>query len=386
MVRYIDFALLNKSYSTFLNSNFLDRYINYEDFEDYFVTELSAFYNYDSIGLSELGKSILSVDVGRGKKKIFIWSQMHGNESTTTKSILDFLNYIRYNTSNSFVSYLLQTCTIKIIPILNPDGASLYTRLNANGIDLNRDASKRTQKETQFFFQCLRDFNPDYCFNMHGQRTIFSAGGMNNPATLSFLAPSYDYGLSINESRAKAMKLIIAANDMLSEFIPNQVGKYDDAHNPNCFGDLIQKKGIPTVLFEAGHYKDDYSRNIVRRFVMLSLLKMIESIVYSDIDHYNIDHYKNIPQNKELFLDIIIKNASNSTTGYVGIQYNEVLEKDKISFKPYVKSLNDLSDFYAHRYIDANNEPITVNRKSTLYTDLNIEELMIGDKDIDLKL
>lgn len=386
MIRHFDYRHLYKNYSQFENSNFLDRYINYNDFENYLVKELKPMFQHEVIGLSESGQSIHCLNLGNGSQKILIWSQMHGNESTTTKSILDVLNFIRYNKSHSFVNYLLKSCVIKIIPILNPDGANRYTRFNINDVDLNRDAIKRSQSETQCFFKCLENFKPDYCFNMHGQRTIFSAGDTNKSAALSFLAPSYNYGLNINKNRDEAMRLIVSATKLLSDYIPGHIGRYDDAHNPNCFGDHIQNMGASTVLFEAGHYKIDYKRNEVRRFVMLSLLKMIEGIAYSNIDENNIDEYNNIPKNKKLFLDIIIKNVANSKTGFVGVQYKEVLNKNRIVFKPYIKSLGNLSDFYAHRYIEANHNPITINGNPRLKVDLNIENIKISDKNIDLKI
>jgi len=386
MVRHFDYRHLYKNYSQYQNLNFLDRYINYSDFEDYLVNELSTFFRHEVIGLSDSGQSIYGINLGKGSKKILIWSQMHGNESTTTKSILDVLNFIGTNSSHSFVNYLLNSCTIKIIPILNPDGANMYTRFNINGVDLNRDAVNRSQKETQCFFECLESFKPDYCFNMHGQRTIFSAGEAHKSAALSFLAPSFDYGLTINNSRGKAMKLIVSAAKLLSAYIPGHIGRYDDAHNPNCFGDYIQNMGISTVLIEAGHYKMDYKRNNVRRFVTLSLLKMIEDIAYSNIDSKSIDEYNNIPKNKKLFLDIIINNVSNSKSGYVGIQYREILNKNGIVFKPYIKSLDNLSEVYAHRYIEAYHNPITINGKSTFKIDLGIKNIKILDKYVDLNI
>ena len=382
----IDYQSLLKHYSQFQNSNFLDRYINYEELENYLKNDIFSFFDYDTIGYSELNKPIYSVDIGNGPKKILVWSQMHGNETTTTKAILDFLNYIKFDKSNSFIDYFLNTCQLKIIPVLNPDGSSNYTRFNANEVDLNRDAIHRSQKETKHFFTALETFKPDYCFNMHGQRTIFSAGKQNKPATLSFLAPSYNDNLNINKSREEAMKLIIAANEMLSDFIPNQIGRYDDAHNPNCFGDQIQKMGIPTVLFEAGHYPGDYNRNETRKLVKLSLVKMLECISYSNFDEFNLEDYNTIPKNEELYLDVIIKNIKNSDSGYIGIQYNEILEENKIVFKPYIKITGDLSNFHAHRLIDANYKPIKINKKSKYNVDQIIENIKIGSDVIDLKI
>jgi hypothetical protein len=40
------------------------------------------------IGNSVLGKPIYKYIIGTGNIKIYLWSQMHGNESTTTKGLL----------------------------------------------------------------------------------------------------------------------------------------------------------------------------------------------------------------------------------------------------------------------------------------------------------
>ena len=58
--------------------------------------------------------------------------------------------------------------------MLNPDGAEAYTRVNAQGIDLNRDVIDVKALESQVLQQVLKKVNPQYCFNLHDQRTIFS--------------------------------------------------------------------------------------------------------------------------------------------------------------------------------------------------------------------
>src|SRR5690606_18803559 len=99
---------------------------------------------------------------GDGPIKILMWSQMHGNESTTTKAVLDLINFLLEGSEMS--NSILERCTIKIIPILNPDGALAYTRVNANGIDLNRDAQNLSQPESKVLRAVFEDFGPDYCF------------------------------------------------------------------------------------------------------------------------------------------------------------------------------------------------------------------------------
>jgi hypothetical protein len=386
MAELFDYKNILEMYSQFQNSDFLNRYLGFNPLENYLVKEIFPVFEHEVIGFSELGKPLYSISIGHGSNNILIWSQMHGNESTTTKSLLDLINYIRLNLSDVAVEALLNSCCIKIILMLNPDGSSRYTRFNANNTDLNRDAQAKTQKETQYFFKYLEKLKPDYCFNMHGQRSIFSAGDQNKPATLSFLAPSYDFDLSINNNREEAMRLIIYAYNMLSDFIPGQIGKYDDAHNPNCFGDYIQKLGIPTVLFEAGHYQNDYNRNISRKYVFLALLKMLENISIQSTEDCNIQDYFKIPNNKELYFDIIIKNSSNIDSQYIGIQYNEILNEDKIIFQPYVKAKGNLSNYYAHLFINANYNKVKINESLSFEIGQIIEELTIGDDYIELNL
>jgi murein tripeptide amidase MpaA len=132
------------------------------------------------IGKSVLDKPIYSYQIGSGKTRIYLWSQMHGNESTTTKALFDFINVL--NNKTDFAAKLLNTFTFCCIPILNPDGAALYTRENANKIDLNRDSQNLTQPESNVLRAVFEDFKPHYCFNLHDQRTIFGAGDTGKPA------------------------------------------------------------------------------------------------------------------------------------------------------------------------------------------------------------
>ena len=175
-------TLLNNLFKTYKESSLYGRYITLNNLTP-LITKLPSRFKSEIIGQSVLGKDIYTITFGTGPKKVLLWSQMHGNESTTTKAAFDMIN--------SFIeddlSSILETCTIKLIPMLNPDGSEVYTRLNANQVDLNRDAQELTQPESRVLLDCYNAFNPDFCFNLHGQRTLFSAGETNNVATLSFL-------------------------------------------------------------------------------------------------------------------------------------------------------------------------------------------------------
>ena len=180
-------------------------------------------------GTSEKGLPIPLYCIGEGEKHILLWSQMHGNESTTTRALLDLFKLFDRE------GYCFYNCKLYVIPMLNPDGATLYTRVNGNGVDLNRDAIALSQKESQFLRSTYERVKPDFCFNLHDQRTIFGVG--DKPATVSFLAPAIDEERNITAVRARAAGVIVEMNNCLQMSIPKFIGRFDDSFNPNCTGD-----------------------------------------------------------------------------------------------------------------------------------------------------
>lgn len=330
------------------------RYITLEHIEP-----LISNYPNQIIGKSVLGKPIYKLEFGTGKTKIFMWSQMHGNESTTTKALFDFIHFLHSNTSES--NAILENFTFCLLPMLNPDGAELYTRENANKVDLNRDAQNLSQPESILLRQVFNDFKPDFCYNLHDQRTIFGAGETGKPATVSFLAPAFNEERDINEVRSKAIEVIVAMNDELQKIIPNQVGRFDDSFNINCIGDTFQSMNIPTILFEAGHFQNDYDREFSRKFIFIALLSGIQYINENDIVLNKIQKYLHIPQNKVVFYDFVCKNVKINYDNLeksinFALQYKEVLSGSEIIFEAYVVQINDLENYYGHFEFYANNQ------------------------------
>ncbi|MCK0157853.1 M14 family metallopeptidase [Cellulophaga sp. F20128] len=325
-----------------------------------------------TIGSSVLGAPIKMLTLGQGKTKILMWSQMHGNESTTTKAVLDFINFLSQPGTES--KLILEHCTICILPILNPDGAEAYTRVNANTVDLNRDAQDRSQPESKVLRQVYDAFAPDYCFNLHDQRTIFNVGTTNKPATVSFLAPAFNKERTVSLTRAKSMQLIVAMNTVLQQFIPGQVGRYDDGFNSNCVGDAFQMLDTPTVLFESGHYPEDYDREKTREYIFYALLTAVTTIAENLIENFKVSAYLGIPENGKQFLDIIITNAHLVHSKYkegesLGILYKEVLRGDTLNFVPDITEKGNLDHFFAHKEYNCliDSDLIELKNNSELY-------------------
>ncbi|MFD1613972.1 M14 family zinc carboxypeptidase [Gelatiniphilus marinus] len=327
-----------------------------------------------TIGKSVLGKPIYAVKLGKGPKKILMWSQMHGNESTTTKALFDLLNTL-IDANN--LNYILEVCTLHIIPILNPDGAESYTRVNANGEDLNRDAQALTQPESKVLRAVFNSFKPHFCYNLHGQRTIFGAGKANKSATVSFLAPAQDQACSITSTRKIAMEIIAVMNRALQKEIPDQVGVYDDAFNLNCVGDTFQSQNVPTILFEAGHFHEDYAREKTREYIYTAMLESLNYIANTTVNGNLYEAYFDIPENEKCFFDVIIRNAkvvkgNKLKVEDIAIMYQEKLINGKIEFVPKIEKIKKLTQFYGHKEIDANNHrvldefgnPVKVNNEN----------------------
>ena len=306
-------------------------------------------------GKSVLDKNIYSIKIGTGKTKILLWSQMHGNESTTTKGLFDFINFLQSDDKSA--SEIKENYTLLCIPILNPDGAAAYTRVNANNIDLNRDALDVTQPESLLLRSIYLGFKPDFCYNLHDQRTIFGTENSKLPATMSFLAPSYNKECEFNDVRLEAVKIINKIHNTLNVYIPNQIGRFDDAFNINCVGDYFTNQGTPTILFEAGHYKDDYQRDEVRKFVFISLLlSLLTNNKQNDINS-ELNDYLKISQNSKCFYDFVYRNVNvfvnkEEKTINFAAQFREELNGEEINFVAEIIQIENLKDSIGHLEYD----------------------------------
>lgn len=338
------------------------------------------------VGFSVESRPIYSLKFGKGPIKIFLWSQMHGNESTTTKALFDCFNL--FETGNVLPEQILENCTLIVVPILNPDGAERYTRENANGVDLNRDAQNLSQPESKVLRALYEEFKPDYCFNLHGQRTIFGAGLTGISATLSFLSPSQDENRSLTDNRKIAMAIISKISELLQTELPNGIGRYDDGFNLNCVGDTFQSFGVPTLLFEAGHYTNDYNREEVRRLIFISILKGLE-IISKGVNISDFENYLKIPENSKCFYDIILRNTKISEDKDefvdIAIQYKEILKEGKIIFCPIVETISSLDNFYAHREIDVKGKLVENLKNLQLDSTHENDFVLINNEKISLK-
>jgi len=326
------------------------RYLPPEPVYDFLKTTLNS-KALEVAGHSVEQREITALKMGSGPIKVLLWSQMHGNESTTTKALLDLIQKCQLNPPK-----WLEGVELLLVPVLNPDGAKAYTRFNANHIDLNRDAQRLSQPESQVLRRMFDSFGPHYCMNLHDQRTIYGIGTPPRSATLSFLAPAADPERGFSGSRRKAAGLIgLIADDARSEI---GIGRYDDTYNIDCVGDTFQRAGIPTLLVEAGHYPGDYEREVTRYYVYSALCKALEAIASGPAAFSPLSEYHGIPENTTPFVDILVENAHvilpDLPSGHkLGLQFEEVLQGEAIQFRPKLIQKGALSGVWGHRVLDA---------------------------------
>jgi hypothetical protein len=400
---------LYETYGKYKEPSLNKRRIKHSDLQS-LITKLKSDskYTVKKVGQSIEGRNLNLISIGSGETNVFLWSQMHGDEPTATQAIFDIFNFFNSPDFLDEKEAILSHLTLHFLPMLNPDGAEKFTRRNALGVDINRDALYLQSPESKTLKRIRDSLNADFGFNLHDQSTYYNAERTDKPATISYLAPAYNYEKDINEVRANAMKVIVFMNSIIQKYAPGQVGRYDDSFEPRAFGDNIQKWGTSAILIESGGFKNDIEKQEIRRLNYVSILSAIYCIAKENYKNIAIDEYEKIPQNDRKLFDLKIIGATYSllNTDYkmdLGINH---LEMDNETHSGYynigrVMDQGDLSTYFGYTTFDANGYKIVqgkvypkifksiddisnINVYDLLqsgYTYLQIENLPIGKKE-----
>lgn len=312
------------------------------------------------VGKSIEGRDLSLVSIGQGKTSVYLWSQMHGNEPTATQSIFDIFNFLASDDFKSEKEEILSNLTLHFLPMLNPDGAERYQRRNVLGVDINRDALRLQSPESKTLKRIRDSLNANFGFNLHDQSTYYNAERTDKPATISYLAPAYNYEKDINESRGNAMKVIVFMNNIIQKYAPGQVGRYNDDFEPRAFGDNIQKWGTSTILIESGGYANDIEKQEIRKLNYVSILSAIYTIAKENYKDISLEDYETIPENDRKLFDLKIVNATYEINGKayildVGMNRLEVPVENSTDFwySSRVIDQGDLSTYYGYETFDA---------------------------------
>jgi protein MpaA len=92
---------------------------------------------YLKLGKTVLGRDITAIIYGSGAKHVLVFGGIHGDEPNSTVVARALAVHINPET-------LPSNLTLIIVPDVNPDGLIAHTRVNANGVDINRNFPSKT--------------------------------------------------------------------------------------------------------------------------------------------------------------------------------------------------------------------------------------------------
>jgi hypothetical protein len=325
------------------------------------------------VGESVEGRDLNLISAGNGKTKIFLWSQMHGDEPTATAALFDIFNFLIDPSNKQFCNDLFEKVSLYFLPMVNPDGAERFKRRNVYDIDLNRDAAKLQTPEAIVLKNIFDSLKADFGFNLHDQSHRYSVGNSFRTAALSFLAPSINYQKDVNNVREKSIQVIGNMYQAISQFIPGHIAKYSDDYEPRAFGDNFQKWGTSTILIESGGWKDDPEKQFLRKMNFIAILSAIKTIADGSYTNTSDKIYESIPFNDKYIFDTILRNVQiengrENIKVDIGINLDEVGDKNgkTYHYKSQVADLGDLSIFYGFKDLDLSGYKI---QKAETYKD-----------------
>lgn len=265
------------------------------------IETLPALFHTAEAGQSFEGRTLYGIRVGNGATRVLAWSQMHGDESTATRSVFDLFRFLADDsvTFSKIRNTILSQLSLFIVPMVNPDGAQRWRRENAQGIDVNRDARRGATPEGRTLQNLCRTFAPHFALNLHDQNSYYSAGASRCPATFSFQAAPPDAASSMTPTRAQAMKLIVHLNRKLQPLLSQCIGRWNNDYEPRAFGEWFQAQRVATLLIESGGYPGDEERNEVRRFHFGILLETLRAIASGAYAEQPAEAYEQLPLNRE---------------------------------------------------------------------------------------
>lgn len=275
----------------------------------------------EEVGRSFANREIYQIEWGKGATRVFLWSQMHGDEPTATSALIDMFAYLQNHADEKWVKKFSETFTIRAVPMLNPDGSEIYQRYNLQGIDINRDATFLRTPEAQLLKKLRDEWSPNIGFNLHNQQSLTTAGYTSKQAAISLLAVRGNPNGVTSPGYERSKRICAAIVLALNNFIGGHIGRYDEDYNGLAFGDNFSAWGTPTILIETGAlYGKDEMYLVKMNFV--AFLAALQSIADGSEANLSLSNYDAIPLNTSgriayfIFRNANIINIGESLTPY----------------------------------------------------------------------
>jgi hypothetical protein len=321
----------------------------------------------NEVGRSVSNKEIYQVEFGKGPLKVFLWSQMHGDEPTATSALIDLFTVLQRNRDKDWVKRIESTMTIRAVPMLNPDGADQYIRRNMQGLDINRDALDLKSPEARLLKKLRDAWSPNIGFNLHNQNGLTTAGATYKQAAISFLVVYGDAEKSTNEGHERNKRLVSAMIQAIEPYIPGHIARYGDEFTSTAFGDNFSAWGTPVILIETGALNGKSEMDLVKmNFVAIGTA--FKSLADGSEKNFNPTMYEQLPNNSSGRLMSIIfrspsvvaleeKEGGSRTANITITDIGAITERRRAEFTAptIVRRLGDLSGVAGLQEYDASN-------------------------------
>lgn len=306
----------------------------------------------EEVGRSYANREIYQMEWGKGKTKVFLWSQMHGDEPTATSALMDMFAFLQSNREKiEWIKKLEENLTIRAVPMLNPDGAELFQRRNMQSIDINRDALDRKTPEGNLLRKLRNDWQPEIGFNLHNQQYLTTVGRTNKQAAISLLAVLGNAENKTNDGFERNKRISSLMVKALDQFIPGHIGRYGDDYNPRAYGDTFSALGTPVILVETGglHGKDEM---YLVKMNFIAYLAALQSLVDGSEKKADPKIYETLPFNSSgrifntVFRRANIINYSKTDAPFIAdVAVNAERRRAALSAPTYVSEVGDLTAY-----------------------------------------
>ncbi len=341
-------------------SKILPSNARHKDVQNYLENLKTLGIKVEEVGRSYGDREIYQMEWGKGKTRVLMWSQMHGDEPTATSALMDLFAFLQNNRDKiGWVKKLEETLTIRAVPMLNPDGAELFQRRNLQSIDINRDAMDLKTPEGRLLLKLRNDWKPEIGFNLHNQQYLTTVGQTNKQAAISLLAVSGNAENKTNDGHERNKRICSLMVNALSEFMPGHIGRYDDDFNPRAFGDTLSGLGTSVILIETGGlYGKDEMFLVKMNFV--AYLTALQSLANGSEKKADPNIYEKLPFNSSgriyniIFRRANIINYEKTNEPFVAdIAVNSERRRAQLSTPAFVREIGDLTVYAALEEYDA---------------------------------
>jgi len=346
--------------------------VRYADLKRYLERLRAERIKVDEVGRSLAGRAIYQMEFGKGPLKVFMWSQMHGDEPTATSALIDLFSYLQRNRDAPWVSAIEKKITLRAIPMLNPDGAEIYQRRNLQFIDINRDARALSTPEGRLLKKLRDEWSPDIGFNLHNQGSRTAVGESGLQAAISLLAVSSDVFGSDSPGRIRNKKICAVIVEALSPFIYGHIGRYDDSFNPRAFGDMISQWGTPVILIETGALRGKNEMDLVQ-LNFIAFASALSALAGGRVEEANPALYDALRTNTgDTIFNLIVRHATvvnrlqmaqaqvSPFNADIAVNQETNWNKGKQERRAIIQDIGDLSIFYGLEEVEAAGYYVTV--------------------------